>query len=220
MDEKELIDQLNKTGEKMLATGLVAGPGGNISARLGDVVYVSPSGYALDEIGGNWVKVDVRTAKPFPGQIRPTSETLMHVYCYQKRDDIKAIVHTHSPYASGMCSAGVGPGIKPMFAEIVCDIGEIGFLNFIVPTTEDLARKVAEQAEKRNVILLENHGVIAVGANLKQAFYRVHIMEEAAKSIIAASAVGKPRFLTEEEQQAILNLDSTKYRRHVADEYS
>jgi L-fuculose-phosphate aldolase len=219
MDEKELIAQLNWTGQKMVDTGLVAGPGGNISARLGDVVYLSPSGYALDEIGDSWVKVDVHTAKPLPEQLRPTSETLMHVYCYQRRKDMKALVHTHSPYASGMCSAGLGPGIRPMFAEIVCDIGEIGFLNFIVPTTEDLANAVADLAPNHNVLLLENHGVFAFGTNLKQAFYRVHIMEEAAKSIIAASAIGKPRFLTAEEQQAILNLDSTKYRRKVADEY-
>jgi L-fuculose-phosphate aldolase len=144
----------------------------------------------------------------------------MHIYCYQKRDDIKALVHTHSPYASGMCSAGLGPGIKPMFAEIVCDIGKIGFLNFIVPTTEELALAVAGLAVDHNVILLENHGVIAFASNLKQAFYRCHIMEEAAKSIIAASAIGKPRFLTEEEQQAILDLETTKYRRKVADEYA
>ena len=216
MDEKELIAQLNLYGGKMVATGLVAGTGGNISARLGDIVYLSPSGFALDEIQDNWSKVDIHTGKLLPDQLRPTSETAMHLGCHRKRSDITALVHTHSPYACGVCSAGIGAGIKPMFAEMVCDIGSIGYLNFIVPTTEKLADAVAGLADN-NVIVLENHGVIAFGSTLKQAFYRCVIMEEAAKSIMAASAVGKPRFLTPEEQEEILNLESVKYRRNVAD---
>lgn len=217
MDEKELIAQLNLYGKKVVTSGLVAGTGGNISARLGDLIYLSPSGYALDEIGDSWVKVDVKTGNPLPNQLRPTSETRMHLYSYQRRSEIQALVHTHSPFASGVCSAGIGAGIKPMFAEMVCDIGAIGYLKFIVPTTEKLAKAVAGLAPDHNVILLENHGVIGFGLNLRQAFYRCIIMEEAAKSMMAASIVGKPRFLTKKEQQEILNLDSVKYRRQVAD---
>jgi len=215
MSEKEIIKkELIKYGNKMVSSGLVAGTGGNISTRLGKVAYLSPSGYALDEMTKESITgVNIGSGEIIEGTLRPTSEVLMHLECYQMRKEICAIVHTHSPWAGGVISAGVS--LKPMFPEFVADLGEIGYLDYILPTTKRLADAVARQIKNLNVVLMANHGVITVGRNLKEAYYRSIIIEEAAKSLVAASVVGKPRFLSSEQIEEIRKLETIQYRRKV-----
>lgn len=215
MSEKEMVKkELIKYGNKMVSSGLVAGAGGNISARLGEVVYLSPSGYALDEMTEKSISgVNIGSAKIVEGTLRPTSEVLMHLGCYQSRKEIRAVVHTHSPWAGGVISAGVS--LKPMFPEFVADLGEIGYLGYILPTTKRLADAVARRIKSLNVILMANHGVLTIGRNLKEAYYRSIIIEEAAKSLVAASVVGKPKFLSSEQREEINKLETIQYRRQV-----
>ncbi len=215
MSEKEMVKkELIKYGDKMVSSGLVAGAGGNISARLGEVVYLSPSGYALDEMTEKSISgVSIGSGKIVEGTLRPTSEVLMHLECYQNRKEIRAVVHTHSPWAGGVISAGVS--LKPMFPEFVADLGDIGYLDYILPTTKGLADAVARQIKNLDVVLMANHGVLTVGRNLKEAYYRSIIIEEAAKSLVAASVVGKPRFLSSEQREEIKKLETIQYRRQA-----
>lgn len=215
MSEKEMVKkELIRYGSKMVSSGLVAGAGGNISARSAEVVYLSPSGYALDEMTEDSITgVSIGSGKIVEGALRPTSEVLMHLGCYQMRKEIRAVVHTHSPWAGGVVSAGVP--LKPMFPEFVADLGDIGYLDYILPTTKRLADAVARQIKNLNVVLMANHGVLAVGRNLKEAYYRSIIIEEAAKSLVAASVVGKPRFLSLEQREEIKKLETIQYRRQV-----
>lgn len=215
MSEKEMVKkELIRYGSKMVSSGLVAGAGGNISARSAEVVYLSPSGYALDEMTEDSITgVSIGSGKIVEGALRPTSEVLMHLGCYQMRKEIRAVVHTHSPWAGGVVSAGVH--LKPMFPEFVADLGKIGYLDYILPTTKRLADTVAGQIKNLNVVLMANHGVLVVGRNLKEAYYRSIIIEEAAKSLVAASVVGKPRFLSLKQREEIKELETIQYRRQV-----
>jgi len=201
-------------GKKVVSSGLVTGAGGNISARCGSVIYLSASGLALDEMQEeDYIGVDIDSAEVVDGNKKPTSELSLHLACYRVREDVQAIIHTHSPWAGGVISSG--KTIKPMFPEFVCDIDRVAHIDYVVPTTQKLADAVAEVAVENSVILMSNHGVLAFGRNLREAYYRNLIVEDAAKSLVAAYVVGKPRFLTEEEIKEIRNLDSTRHRRHV-----
>jgi L-fuculose-phosphate aldolase len=107
-------------------------------------------------------------------------------------------------------SAGVE--LKPMFAEFVCDLGRVGTVDYITPTTARLAQAMGEKARDCDTIFMVNHGVLAVGLTVREAFYRVVVVEDAAKSLVAASVVGRPRFFTQEQVDEILSLDAVKYR--------
>lgn len=203
--------ELTKYGHKIVDKGLVAGAGGNISARSGDIIYVSPSGFALDEIEEkNFIEVDICTGQTLKKGTRPTCEIIMHLSCYLIRQDIKAIIHTHQSLATGIASAGIE--FKPMLPDFVAIVGDVPIIDFILPATKALADAVAGVIKNHNACLLANHGCITVGATLKEAFYRADIIEDAAKSLVVAMAVGKPRFYTDEEQQAIKNLEAENYR--------
>lgn len=205
--KKELI----KYGIKIVQAGLVAGAGGNISAREGDIVWMKPSGFALDDMEqDDLCGIDINTGEQVEGDNKPTSEVNMHLEIYWARPDITAVFHTHSPWASGVISSGVE--LKPMFAEFINDLGRVGTVPYITPTTEDLADAMGVKTAECDTIFMVNHGVLAVGAVMKQAYYRCLVVEDAAKSMVAASIVGKPRFLDDTHIDALMHLEAPKHR--------
>ncbi|HXK45353.1 MAG TPA: class II aldolase/adducin family protein, partial [bacterium] len=172
--------QLCKYGKLVLEKNLAAGPGGNISARDRDFVYLSPSGFALDEIKENqWVKINLKTGKQY-GSLRPTCEISMHLGCYLARPDINAVIHTHPPVTLGLISAGVE--LKPFYPDFVAILGrEIPVIDYVIPAGEEIRQAVVEQIKKYNVVLLKNHGAVCVGTTLKEAFARSWMTEETSK---------------------------------------
>lgn len=203
-------------GIKITQARLVAGAGGNISAREGDIVWMKPSGLALDEMAPeDLCGMDLATGEQKLGERRPTSEVNMHLGIYRVRPEIKAVFHCHSAWASGVITSGIE--FKPMFAEFVNDLGCTGTVPYVTPTTQDLADAMSEKAKTCDTIFMVNHGVLAVGMNMKQAFFRLCVVEDAAKSLVAASIVGKPKFFTPEQCDEILSLDAVKHRTKMAE---
>lgn len=194
---------------------LVVGPGGNLSVRYGETMYVTPSGLAFDELNPqDLVGVDINSGKIIEGKRRPTSEVLMHLFCYRMREDITAVVHTHPPFTIAFVSSGVK--IKPMFPDFIVYLGyEVPVIDYITPTTEALARAVEKAIRNANSVAMVNHGALTVGANLKEAFYRTEVLEEGIKIQLFAQLAGTPRFINSEEAEDILNLGSEKYRQEI-----
>ena len=204
---KELVGY----GIKIVQARLVAGAGGNISARDGNVIFMKPSGLALDEmIPADLCGMDLKTGRQIKGKRKPTSEVNMHLAVYRARPDVQAIFHTHSPWASGVITAGIR--LRPMFAEFVNDLGRTGTVPYVTPTTQRLAETMGKKARTCDTIFMVNHGVLAVGATQKQAYFRVVVVEDAAKSLVAACVVGRPRFLTKYQANEILSLPAVKHR--------
>ena len=206
-----ICEELARYGVKIVQAGLVAGAGGNISARDGDRIWMKPSGLAMDETGpADFCGLDLASGRQTAGPHKPTSEWQMHLAVYRRRPDILALFHTHSPWASGVISSGAT--LQPMFAEFVCDLGRIGRLPYITPTTPALAEAVGAVCETADTLFLANHGILALGVTLKQAYFRCLVVEDAAKSQVAAAICGKPRFLTDAEQRELAGLDAARHR--------
>lgn len=204
-------EELSRYGVKIAQAHLVAGAGGNISAREGDIVWMKPSGFAMDDLApADFCGLDLETGKQVKGDKRPTSEASMHLAIYRARPEVMAIFHTHSPWASGVISSGAT--LKPMFAEFICDLGRVGTIPYVTPTTQDLADAAGAKARKSDTILMVNHGVLALGVNMKQAYYRCVVVEDAAISMVAAAVVGRPRFLNGKQVKDLMALDAPKHR--------
>ncbi|MFH1477144.1 MAG: class II aldolase/adducin family protein [Verrucomicrobiota bacterium] len=198
-------------GIKIVQARLVAGAGGNISARDGGIIWMKPSGLALDEMTpADLCGMDLKTGRQVKGRRKPTSEVNMHLAVYRARPDVNAVFHTHSPWASGVITAGIT--LRPMFAEFVNDLGRTGTVPYVTPTTQRLADAMGKKARTCDTIFMVNHGVLAVGATRKQAYFRVVVVEDAAKSLVAACVVGRPRFLNQRQAREILALPAVKHR--------
>jgi len=202
-------------GRKIEEKNLVVGPGGNTSARAGDIVYIKASGVAFeDAVEDDYVGIDMKTGKVVSTFKKPSCEILMHLGCYSARDDIAAVVHTHSPYATAVASAG--QTIPPFFPDYVALMGpEIPLIEYVVPASKELADRVVDAARRHNVILLANHGVVALGANVREAYFRALCCEAAAQTFVIGRMLGGVRPFTDEEVQQINNLEAEDYRREL-----
>lgn len=213
--QKKAKMELVRYGKKIAEKGLVVGPGGNISIRLGNTIYVKASGIAFEEAKeSDYVGVDLSSGKQVKGKLKPTSEIKMHMVCYQVRDDIRAVVHTHSPYATAVATCSVE--LRTIFPEVIALIGPtIARLDYIVPTGQQLADAVKEVIKNSNGILMSNHGTVTVGVNLRETYYRSLLLEETSKLALACKILGRPRILTRKEMNEIDKLETEDYRREM-----
>ncbi|MEN3185096.1 MAG: class II aldolase/adducin family protein [Atribacterota bacterium] len=213
MEETRLREELVWYGQKILQRGLVVGPGGNLSARFGEHILISPSGFAFDEIRPeDYVKISLRDGKVVSGG-KPSSEILMHWLIYLERQDAMVVMHTHPPFVLGV--TGGGGTIQPMFPDFVAYLARTAILDYITPCTMDLAQAVRKAIREADAVLLRNHGLVTVGLTLKEAYYRTEIMEEAARITAVSKIFGAPRILSAQECADILDLDAEKYRQEL-----
>ena len=211
---ENIREKLTEYGKKIVEKKLVAGSGGNISAREGNFVYLSPSGFFLDDIKKNeWVKVDIKTGEIY-GELKPTCEISTHLGIYKEREDVKVVFHTHPPLTVGLISSGMD--FKPFFPDFVAVLGKkIPVIDYVAPGGEEMRKRVVEKIKNSNVVLIRNHGAICVGETFKEAFARAWLVEDTAKSLIASLISGKLRYFTKKEIEGIENLESEDYRKAI-----
>ena len=180
--KKHLVTIANQTYQK----GLTPGKSGNISikikntSRSSDVILITPSSVALRDVNLNNVIVTDLNGKQLEGEGIPSSELQMHLAIYKRREDIGAIVHTHSPYATGFSFTdkkipwleGFGPIKEPYLEEI----------EYATPGSSELVELASSGLKREDVLILKNHGVVAVGPNLDEAVLLAEFTEKSAKT--------------------------------------
>jgi L-fuculose-phosphate aldolase len=190
-------------GRKMLHQGLTSGTGGNISVAAGDGVAISPSGMPYDDIDAEDVPVVSLDGEPLAGDRTPSSETPMHTMIHRLRDDVGAIVHTHSPYATTFAALGEEiPASHYLVAFAGKEVPVAGYATYGTPELGELAAETL--GEEYNACLLQNHGVVAVGADLEAAFETALMVEYSARIHYQALSIGEPIVLPDEEMEFLL----------------
>jgi L-fuculose-phosphate aldolase len=212
-EETRLIEKIVEVSKRLYNRGLVAGAGGNVSAKIPGTqeVLITPSGLCKGYLNvSDIVKVDLE-GKIVEGRLKPTSEILMHIEIYKVRGDVSAVVHAHPPVSTGFACSKISLN-QPIFPDSIAMLGDIRTVEYVTPTTDELAEKVAEHAKGFDALLLLNHGTITLGASLEQAYQRTEILEDVAKMQLVAILVGGPKLLSEDEIERIRALKSEKYR--------
>lgn len=211
MSSEQIRQELCKYALKTVSNKLVVGPGGNISAKFDGKMYLSPSGFALDEVAPDqWVEVDIATGAIADIGLRPSSEVLMHLYAYRANPGIGAIVHTHPPYCIAFTL--VERELPIMFPDQAALVGKTLYVPYVLPTTDKLADAYVQTVNAASTVLLGNHGLVTTGRNLREAYYRTEVVEESAKIYLIAKAIKEPEALTKEQFEEIASLESETYR--------
>lgn len=199
-----LRGELVRVVHELFAATCVTAIGGNLSARLPDEagVLITPTGLFKGDLQPDllaWVGLDGRVLDP--SAPAPSSEWPMHCAIYRARPDVGAIVHAHAPRATVLALSGLP--LLPVSAPAAC-LGELPRVPFVTPGTEALAEAVVEALGEGPAVLMQNHGLLAVGDGLRQAANRVHVIERTADVILSCYAVGRePAVLSEEEIAAL-----------------
>jgi L-fuculose-phosphate aldolase len=192
-------DELLAVMERIYDYRMTTTSGGNLSLRTeeGDV-WITPT--RIDK--GNLRREDivrVRGDGSLEGLHPPSSELPLHLAIYRSRPELRGIVHAHAVALVAFSLVHETPNTRLFHkARTVC--GEVGFAPYALPGSEALARNVAEAFRPGCwCAILENHGVVTAGDNLREAFHRFETLEFTSKTIIKARQLGNIRYLTDED---------------------
>ncbi len=173
---------------------------GNFSIRDKSTNYicVTPSGMEYSKLDPSDIVVVDLEGNIIDGTRKPSIETFMHCAVYRKRNDVFGIAHTHSTFATAWASCG--KAIPVVVAEVATLLaGAVECAPYQRPGTVELAETVSEHLKDRNAVLLENHGLLAVGSNLDTAYANAVVAEEGAKIAMYAMQIGAMKVIPEEE---------------------
>ncbi|HVS47050.1 MAG TPA: class II aldolase/adducin family protein [Verrucomicrobiae bacterium] len=171
---------------------LVTGTSGNVSVKLPDGdLLVTPSGRCLGSLTeGELVRVDPHGNTRDPN-VRATSELPLHLSAYDARGDITCLVHTHPTFCVVWSKFGTVFARDTVGARET--LGSVAWTAYREPGSSDLANLCAvEFARGIDTVLMERHGVSAVGSTLEQAFVRTDLAEEAARIAYFSRLAGLP----------------------------
>jgi len=201
MKNIEIRKQLVEIGKKIADKGLVVGPGGNISARVDNIVYMKASGICFEEAKtSDYIGVDLKTGDIVCGNKKPTCEIAMHLGCYLERKDISAVIHTHPPIATAVGMQEIT--LSPFSPDLAALVGDVPTIKYVIPGGIELAKEVKNVIKKHNAVLMCNHGLLTIGSNLMEAYYRTLLIEDACKTFVAAKSLGKMKFFTKKEAES------------------
>lgn len=201
--DSEAREQIVRTGREMASQGFVVANEGNLSVRTSpDTAWLTPSGAAKGKLEeAMLIKMDLE-GNVLVGNRAPSSETRLHLRVYQENPDLRAVVHCHPVYATSMGIAGI-PLDAPIMAEPMLMIGPVPVARYATPGSADLAASVAPFCREYNGALMSNHGAIAWGRNMEEAFYRMEVMETYAKLMLISRLLGQCRPLSEGQMQEL-----------------
>ena len=207
------IDQRNKVIEfslKLNSTNLSPLRSGNISLRSEengiDGYLITPSGKKYETLK----PVDIvfmglnEEVENNVSAIRPSSEWRFHRDIYINKKDAQAIVHAHSPHATAVSSHG--KPIPPFHYMIALAGGDdIKCAEYATFGTEELSKNVIKALENRGACLMSNHGQVAIGKNLEDAFELAQEIENICHQYTIALKLGQPKILSFEEMKKVLD---------------
>ncbi|WP_199788985.1 class II aldolase/adducin family protein [Streptomyces synnematoformans] len=178
--------ELIRTARRMSTEGLVVGTSGNVSARVGDRLLITPTGVPYDELGDDdLVAVDLR-GRQTDGTLRPTSELPMHLAVYGSTP-ARAVVHTHAVHATAVST--LVPELPAVHYATAALGGAVRVAPYALYGTEELAAGMLRALAGRSACLLQNHGTVAYGDDLAQAYDRTAQLEWMCRVWLAARSV-------------------------------
>lgn len=211
MNEQEIKEQMCDVCHKMWQLGWVAANDGNVSVKLEDGTFLAtPTGISKSFITPEKiVHIDKEgTIIEANGDYRPSSEIKMHLRCYQEREDVGAVLHAHPPVATGYAVANV-PLDEYSMIETVIAIGSIPVTPYGTPSTYEVPEAIAPYLGEHDVVLLQNHGALSVGADLLTAYYRMETLELFAKISLNAHLLGGAQEISKPNIDKLISMRSS-----------
>ena len=198
---KELISY----GKRLVRGNLTKGTGGNLSScdRNLDLMAVTPSGIDYFEIQPEQVVImKVQTGEIVDGSAIPSSESNMHRIMYKYRQDLNAIIHTHATFASTIACLNMDlPAVHYLVALAGPDVRCAAYASY---GTAELARNAYEAMKGRKACLLANHGLLAGGRDLADAYNITEEIEFCCELFYRSKSIGKPVTLSDQEMNKMI----------------
>ena len=205
MDEQTARHALVEIGKLLYDRSYVVSSDGNVSVRLNDGrILATPTMtskgrmtadmMALTDVDGNALN-----------DRRASSELAMHLLIYQARPDVHGVCHAHPPHGSAFAVANMAID-APILSEVILTLGCVPLTAYGTPSTAELTDALKPFVAHHNALLMANHGAVAYGTDVWQAFDRLETLEHTAKIAILSRALGGPRDLPPDAIEKLIHI--------------
>ena len=203
LQKKEIIKFAKMLNDKKLS----ALRSGNISIRYKHGFLITPSGQKYSSLKVKDI-VFVNLKGEFNNKQKPSSEWRFHQDIYISKTNAKAIVHSHSTNATALSTHNKK---IPSFHYMVALAGgsDIKCAKYATYGTRELSKNILKALKNRFACLIANHGQIAFGSSLSEAFELAEEVDNLAKQYIKALLLGRPKLLSLNEMKKVLNKSKT-----------
>ena len=193
MHYSEQRKQIVEFSQRAFSQRLFAGTSGNLSVHLRDEdrLFITPSCIRYETMTAEDVMVIRLDGAVIEGKHEPSSEWRLHTAVYRAYPEIGAVVHTHSPFATAYAvnRMPIAATLTEMFPFLG---GAVECAPYAAPGTPEVGEYAVPLLKGKGGCLLANHGVLAIGRDMEQAYIRAEYIEDAAKVYSIAKTIGTP----------------------------
>ena len=205
MDEQTARREIVRVGKLMYERSYVVSSDGNVSVRLDDGrIVATPTQVNKGRMTEEMLAVTDTEGRPLNDR-RASSELAMHLLIYREREDVRAVCHAHPPHGSAFAVAGLAID-APILSEVILTLGCVPLAEYGTPSTDELTEAMRPLVRHHNALLMANHGAVAYGADLWQAFDRLETLEHTAKIAILARILGGARDLPPDSIEKLIEV--------------
>src|SRR6266705_2756645 len=205
MDEQTARREIIKVGKLLYERSYVVSSDGNVSVRLDDGrVVATPTMTCKGRMTEDSLAITDIQGKAL-NDARASSELAMHLLIYQERPDVMAVCHAHPPHGTAFAVAGLAID-QPILSEVILTLGCVPLAAYGTPSTDELTEAMRPLVKHHNALLMANHGAVAYGSDLWQAFDRLETLEHTAKIAILSRVLCGSRNLTRDAIEKLINV--------------
>ena len=205
MDEQTARREIIRVGQLMYERSYVVSSDGNVSVRLDDGrIVATPTQVCKGRMSEQMLAVTDLEGRALNDR-RASSELAMHLLIYRERSDVHSVCHAHPPHGSAFAVAGLAID-QPILSEVILTLGCVPLAEYGTPSTDELTEAMRPLVKHHNALLMANHGAVAYGADLWQAFDRLETLEHTAKIAILARALGGAQNLPPDSIEKLINI--------------
>lgn len=190
--DKQYKDDLIKIAKRVYQRGLIWGTGGDISVRIPhtDRFIIKATGQCFGDLDYDKIVTVGLDGRVFEGSARPSHEANIHCALYNLHDNLGAIMHIHSPYATAW--ATTGKKVPAVTQQSVTILKDAGLVPYYPPGSKELLDAVVNcyKNPETSIVLMENHGAFIVGADLYGILYKAEVLEETARVAYFCLTIG------------------------------
>jgi L-fuculose-phosphate aldolase len=205
MDEQTARREIVRVGKLMYERSYVVSSDGNVSVRLDDGrIVATPTMTSKGRMTEDSLAVTDLEGRALNDR-KASSELEMHLLIYRERKDVRAVCHAHPPHGTAFAVAGLAID-QPILSEVILTLGCVPIAEYGTPSTTELTEAMRPLVLHHNALLMANHGAVAYGADIWQAFDRLETLEHTARIAILSRLLGGSKNLPADAIEKLINV--------------
>src|SRR5512145_862036 len=205
MDEQTARNDLIRVCHLMYERSYVVSSDGNVSIRLDDGrIIATPTMTCKGRMTEDLIAITDLEGRALNDR-RASSELAMHLLIYRERPDVKAVCHAHPPNRTAFAVAGLAID-QPILSEVILTLGCVPLASYGTPSTDELTEAMLPLVKHHNALLMANHGAVAYGGDIWQAWDRLETLEHTARIAILSRILGGSRNLPADAIEKLINV--------------